>query len=52
VPVLRPFLIPLVAGVVLAQQVDFILSPNFMGDDIEEFFRSSASPKSEFETTA
>jgi hypothetical protein len=51
-PVLQPFLILLVAGVIIGQQVEFTLSPNFMGDNIENFFQSSAAPKSEFETTA
>jgi hypothetical protein len=49
---LRALLLVFAAGVVLAQQPDVNITPNFMGDDIEKFFQSSAAPKSEFETTA
>jgi hypothetical protein len=50
--VLRTFIIMFAAGVVLAQQADVTITPNFIGDDIEKSLQPSVSPKSEFETTA
>jgi hypothetical protein len=49
---LRALILVFAAAVVLARPPDVNITPNFMGDDIETFFQSSAAPKSEFETTA